>query len=63
MPDQLNPERIMQTGLGFWGSKTLLSAIEMGLFTELSRGPERFDSLCDASASTPARLATFSTLW
>ena len=46
MPDQLNPERIMQTGLGFWASKTLLSAIEMGLFTELSRGPERFDSLC-----------------
>ena len=23
------PERIMQTGLAFWGSKTLLSAIEM----------------------------------
>lgn len=45
MPDQLNPERILQTGLAFWASKTLLSAIEMGLFTELSRGPERFDSL------------------
>jgi hypothetical protein len=37
MTDQLNPERILQTGLGFWASKTLLSAIEMGLFTELSR--------------------------
>jgi precorrin-6B methylase 2 len=45
MADQLTPETIMQTGLGFWASKTLLSAIEMGLFTELSRGPERFDSL------------------
>ena len=45
MTDQLNPERILQTGLAFWASKTLLSAIEMGLFTELSRGPERFDSL------------------
>jgi hypothetical protein len=29
----------MQTGLGFWASKTLLSAVEMGLFTELARGP------------------------
>ena len=29
----------MQTGLGFWASKTLLSAIEMELFTELARRP------------------------
>jgi hypothetical protein len=27
----------MQTGLGFWASKTLLSAIEMGVFTELAK--------------------------
>jgi O-methyltransferase domain/Dimerisation domain len=33
------PDRIMQLGLGFWGSKTLLSAIELGLFTELAKGP------------------------
>ena len=26
----------MQLGLGFWGSKTLLSAVELGLFTELA---------------------------
>ena len=29
----------MQTGLGFWASKTLLSAVELGVFTELARGP------------------------
>ncbi|HZM89452.1 MAG TPA: methyltransferase [Blastocatellia bacterium] len=29
----------MQLGLGFWGSKTLLSAIELGIFTELAGGP------------------------
>ena len=29
----------MQLGLGFWGSKTLLSAVELGLFTELAKGP------------------------
>ena len=45
MPTPPSPERIMQTGLAFWPSKTLLSAIEMGLFTELTRGPEEFESL------------------
>ena len=34
----LTPEGIMQLGLGFWGSKTLLSAIELGVFTELAKG-------------------------
>ena len=29
----------MQLGVGFLGSKTLLSAIELGLFTELAKGP------------------------
>lgn len=33
---QLVPDRIMQLGLGFWGSKTLLSAVELRLFTELA---------------------------
>lgn len=45
MHDQPTPERILQTGLAFWASKTLLSAIEIGVFSELSRGPENFDSL------------------
>lgn len=35
----LTPERFMQLGLGFMASKTLLSAIELGLFTELSANP------------------------
>lgn len=34
----VTPDRIMQLGLGFWGSKTFLSAIELGLFTELAQG-------------------------
>ena len=33
------PDKIIQVGLGFWSSKTLLSAIELGLFTELARKP------------------------
>ena len=36
---RLTPAKIMQLGTGFWGSKTLLSAIELGVFTELAKGP------------------------
>ncbi|HEX6495525.1 MAG TPA: methyltransferase [Acidobacteriaceae bacterium] len=39
------PDHIMQVGLGFWASKTLLSAVEIGVFTELARGPEEFNAL------------------
>jgi len=41
----VTPEKILQTGLAFWASKTLLSAVEMGLFTELAHGPQRFEPL------------------
>jgi len=33
------PERILQIALGFWSSKALLSAVEVGVFTELASGP------------------------
>jgi hypothetical protein len=36
---RLSPEHILQTGLAFWASKTLLSAVELELFTELARKP------------------------
>src|SRR5215207_1384542 len=45
MSDALTPEKIVRTGLGFWASKTLLSAIEIGVFTELASGPQSFDAL------------------
>jgi hypothetical protein len=45
MNQPLIPDRILQTGLAFWPSKTLLSAIEMGVFTELAHGAEPFDTL------------------
>jgi hypothetical protein len=40
-----NPEKILQTGLAFWASKTLLSAIEIELFTELAKHPENLDAI------------------
>ena len=36
---QPGPDAIMQLGLAFWGSKALLSAVELDLFTTLARGP------------------------
>ena len=38
-PAALTLEGILQLGLGFWASKTLLSAVELGVFTQLSQGP------------------------
>ncbi|MEY4483577.1 MAG: hypothetical protein RL693_1029 [Verrucomicrobiota bacterium] len=35
----LTPDRILQTGMAFWASKTLLSAVEMELFTDLANHP------------------------
>lgn len=40
-----SPERIMRTGTAFWASKTLLSAVEVGLFTELARHPEDLEAI------------------
>jgi len=38
-------DQIMQVGLGFWASKTLLSAVEMELFTELAKHAETLPEL------------------
>lgn len=35
---QVTPDKIMQVGLGFWASKTLLAAVELDLFSYLSTG-------------------------
>jgi SAM-dependent methyltransferase len=42
----VTPDAIMQLGLAFWGSKTLLSAIELGVFTQLAEaGPLEGEAL------------------
>ena len=45
MKEQATPDQIMQVGLGFWASKTLLSAVELELFTELAKHPEDAEAL------------------
>ena len=39
MTDAVTPANIFHIGFGFWASKVLLSAVELGLFTELAKGP------------------------
>jgi O-methyltransferase domain/Dimerisation domain len=43
--DRISPDPIMQLGLAFWGSKTLLSAIELGVFDVLATGPRESATL------------------
>jgi hypothetical protein len=43
--NQPNPGNIMQLGLAFWGAKTLLSAIELDLFSLLAKSPLRAEQV------------------
>jgi hypothetical protein len=45
LPEAVNPEHIMQVGMGFWASRTLLSAVELGLFTALAVHPDDADQV------------------
>lgn len=37
--NDITPERVIGLGMGFLNSKALLSAVELGVFTELAKGP------------------------
>lgn len=59
MNDPLSPERILQTGMAFWASKTLLSAIELGVFTALAKGPASLDTLRNRLGLHPRSASDF----
>ncbi len=54
-----SPEMILQVGFGFWSSKTLLSAVEMGVFTELAKQPEDLETLRGRLGLHPRSAADF----
>jgi len=57
---QVTPDAIMQLGLGFWGSKTLLSAIELGVFSELAGvGPLEGEALRERLGLHPRSTTDF----
>lgn len=57
--DAVTPEHIVQVGLGFWASKTLLSAVEMELFTEVARRPGTLEDLGGRLGLHPRSAADF----
>ena len=58
MPDP-NPAHIRQVGIGFFASKTLLSAVELGLFTELSKRPMTSADIARTLALSPRAVPDF----
>jgi O-methyltransferase domain/Dimerisation domain len=48
MSEQVDPSHIMQVGMGFWASKTLLSAVELELFTKLGSDPMTGPQIAEA---------------
>ncbi len=44
----ITPDALMNLGLGFWGSKTFLSAVEIGIFTTLAAGDRTCEELAAA---------------
>jgi hypothetical protein len=53
------PDQILQTGLGFWSSKVLLSAVEMEVFTELAKHPSDLPTLQGRLGLHPRAAADF----
>ncbi|CAI2719471.1 protein of unknown function [Nitrospina watsonii] len=47
MTDPVRPDKIMQMGLGFWGSKVLLSAVELGVFTLIGKDSYPLETLSE----------------
>ncbi|MBI3297001.1 MAG: methyltransferase [Elusimicrobia bacterium] len=55
----MTPDKIMQLGMGFWGSKCLLSAVELGVFTELAKKPLELEPLRRAFGLHPRSARDF----
>jgi hypothetical protein len=49
----VTPDTILELGSGFWASKALLSAVELGLFTTLADGPRTGKALMEELGLQP----------
>jgi hypothetical protein len=45
MKNGITPENLLKLGMGFWASKAFLSAVELGVFSELAKGEADAESL------------------
>ena len=55
----MDASHIMQVGMGFWASKTLLSAVELELFTVLARAPLTAQGIAEALKLNPRAVPDF----
>ena len=53
MTAPITPDAILQLGSAYWGSRTLLSAVELGVFTELAKGRRNGDALAQSLGLHP----------
>jgi len=59
MSEHITPEHILGTGLGFWASKTLLSAVELELFTVIAPSAMTAAQIGDRLGLHPRSLRDF----
>jgi O-methyltransferase domain/Dimerisation domain len=55
----ITPERIIQVGMGFWPARTLQTAVKLGLFTELGKGPLTAGQLRERLGLAPRAVPDF----
>src|ERR1700688_3955994 len=55
----LSPARLLQLGLGFWGPRAFLSAVELGVFSALANGSLSEDQLREQLALHPRSARDF----
>src|SRR3954468_8117099 len=55
----LSPARIMEVGMAFWPAQTLLTAIKLGVFTELGEGAKTGEELRDSLGLHPRSTPDF----
>lgn len=55
----LTPARIMEVGMAFWPARTLLTAVKLGVFTELGHGAKTGDELRTALGLHPRSTPDF----
>ncbi|HEX5284445.1 MAG TPA: methyltransferase [Bryocella sp.] len=57
--EHATPDHLLKLGTGFWGSKVLLSAVELELFTVLAEGPETLAGISDRVGLHPRAARDF----
>lgn len=55
----MTPARILEVGMAFWPARTLLTAVKLGLFTELGKGAKTGTELCDSLGLHPRSTPDF----